>query len=165
MKRKILTLLMIALCTVTYAQQAYDENIDPIQQIDKAVSAAKASKKNVICQVGGNWCPWCLRLIDHIAADSLLSKTIDDNYIYIHVNYNPRKKSDNISSRQAGVLMKRLGQPSRFGFPVLVVLNAEGNVIHTQDSSFLEEGNGYDSKKIMRFLKNWTPASINHQNL
>jgi hypothetical protein len=38
-------------------------------------------------------------------------------------------------------------------------------VIHTQDSSFLEEGNGYDSKKIMRFLKNWTPASINHQNL
>ena len=45
MKRKILTLLMIALCTVTYAQPAYDENIDPIQQIDKAVSAAKASKK------------------------------------------------------------------------------------------------------------------------
>lgn len=82
MKRKILTLLMVALCTVTYAQQAYDENIDPIQQIDKAVSAARASKKNVICQVGGNWCPWCLRLIDHIAADSLLSKTIDDNYIY-----------------------------------------------------------------------------------
>ena len=166
--------LLIALAALTFAitahaqtelKKIYNEEINPLEQIDHAIAKAKDEGKYVVCQVGGNWCPWCLRLIDHIAADSLISKTIDDNYIYIHVNYNPRKKSDNISSRQAGVLMKRLGQPSRFGFPVLVVLNAEGNVIHTQDSSFLEEGNGYDSKKIMRFLKNWTPASINHQNL
>ena len=39
--------------------------------------------------------------------------------------------------------------PARFGFPVFVFLNAEGNVIHIQDSSFLEQGNGYDTKKVV----------------
>ena len=57
-------------------------------------------------------------------------------------------------------MMQRLGNPGRFGYPVFVVLNAKGKVIHTQDSSFLEEGNGYDKKKVVRFFKNWTPSAV-----
>ena len=56
--------------------------------------------------------------------------------------------------------MKRLSNCGRFGFPVFVVLDEEGKVIHIQDSSFLEEGKGYNQEKVLRFFKNWTPAAV-----
>ena len=56
--------------------------------------------------------------------------------------------------------MKRLGNCTRFGFPVLVVLNDEGNVVHIQDSGLLEEGEGYSKKKVQSFFTHWTPKAI-----
>ena len=56
--------------------------------------------------------------------------------------------------------MKRLDNCGRFGFPVFVVLNDEGKVLHIQDSSFLEEGQGYSQEKVLRFFKNWTPKAV-----
>ena len=141
--------------------KVYDENIDPMQQIDNAVAKAKAERKHVICQVGGNWCPWCLRFAAFITSDTDISKVIDTNYVYIHVNYNPRKSEGAEKNQQAKAMLARLNNPARFGFPVFVVLNADGKVIHTQDSSFLEEGKGYNKEKVLRFLNNWTRASVN----
>lgn len=75
-------------------------------------------EKFVVCQVGGNWCPWCLRFADFISKDSDISKVISDNFIYIHVNYNPRKSGGEEQVKAAKTLMRRLGNPQRFGFPV-----------------------------------------------
>ena len=36
----------------------------------------------------------------------------------------------------------------------------EGKVMHIQDSSFLEQGQGYDQEKVLRFFKNWTPKAV-----
>lgn len=139
----------------------YDENIDAMEQIDRALDQARESGRFVICQVGGNWCPWCLRFADFITKDADISKLIADNFVYIHVNYNPRAdKTDAAKAREAEKMMKRLGNPGRFGYPVFVVLDAKGKVLHTQDSSFLEEGQGYDKAKVQRFFKNWTPAAV-----
>ena len=60
--------------------------------------------------------------------------------------------------------MTRLHNPDRFGFPVIVILDENGNVLHTQDSSFLEEGKGYNKEKVIRFFKNWTPTAANTKN-
>ncbi len=143
-------------------KKVYNEDINTLEQIDQAVAKAKAEGKFVICQVGGNWCPWCLRFADFITKDSTISKVIDDNFVYIHVNYNPRKTEGEEKTRLAKATMQRLNNPARFGFPVFVVLDGEGKVIHTQDSSFLEEGQGYDQKKVLRFFKNWTPEVVNN---
>ena len=56
--------------------------------------------------------------------------------------------------------MKRLDNCGRFGFPVFVVLDEDGRVIHIQDSSFLEEEQGYNQEKVLRFFKNWTPKVV-----
>ena len=60
----------------TESKKLYDEDINPLEQIDQAVIKAKAEGKFVICQVGGNWCPWCLRFADFISKDSDISKVI-----------------------------------------------------------------------------------------
>ena len=163
MKKIALILLAVFLTLTAEAQglkKVYNENINPIEQIDQAVAKAKSEGKFVICQVGGNWCPWCLRFADFITNDTTISKVIADNFVYAHVNYNPRKSEGAEKAQQAAALMKRLNNCGRFGFPVFVVLNEEGNVIHIQDSSFLEEGQGYNQEKVLRFFKNWTPKAV-----
>lgn len=165
MKRKwiIASLLAVASLTAnaqTGLKRVYDEEINPVEQIEQSLVTAKANGKFVICQVGGNWCPWCLRFADFITNDSTISKLIADNFVYAHVNYNPRKSEGEVRTRQAEEMMKRLGNPGRFGFPVFVVLDENGRVLHTQDSSFLEEGKGYSQEKTLRFLKSWTPSAV-----
>ena len=164
MKKILFTLLATFLVVSSYGQtglpKVYDESINPLEQIDQAVAKAKADGKYVICQVGGNWCPWCLRFADFITKDSDISKVIAENFVYAHVNYNPRQSEGEAKARQAAALMKRLDNCGRFGFPVFVVLDEEGKVIHIQDSSFLEEGQGYSQEKVLRFFKNWTPKAV-----
>ena len=160
----ILSLLGLCFALTIDAQnglkKVYDEDINPIEQIDQAVLKAKTEGKFVICQVGGNWCPWCLRFADFITKDTTISNVIDESFVYIHVNYNPRKSEGEEKVQSAKAMLKRLDNPARFGFPVFVVLDEEGRVIHTQDSSFLEEGQGYDKEKVLRFFKNWTPKAV-----
>ena len=144
----------------TGLKKVYNEDINPIEQIEQTVARAKSGGKFVVCQVGGNWCPWCLRFADFITKDASISKVINENFEYIHVNYNPRKSQGEEKMEQGRALMKRLDNCGRFGFPVFVVLNEEGKVIHIQDSSFLEEGQSYNQEKVLRFFKNWTPQTV-----
>ena len=162
-------IVMIVLFTALFAltsnaqtalKKVYNEDINPIEQIDKAVAKVKSEGKFVICQVGGNWCPWCLRFADFITKDTTISKVIDESFVYIHVNYNPRKSEGEEKMQLAKKMLERLNNPARFGFPVFVVLDEDGKVIHIQDSSFLEEGQGYNQEKVLRFFKNWTPKAV-----
>ena len=141
-------------------KKVYDETIDPMTQIDDALVKAKANGKFVVCQVGGNWCPWCLKFADFVEKDTAVNKVVNENFEYIHVNYNRRKAAGTEAQQKAEQLMNRLNHCGRFGFPVFVVLDEKGNVLHIQDSSFLEEGKGYSEEKVLRFFKNWTPASM-----
>jgi hypothetical protein len=61
-------------------------------------------------------------------------------------------------------LMAEFGYPQRFGFPVFVILNPDGTRIHTQNSAYLEEEKSYSEKKVIEFLKHWSPESLNPAN-
>lgn len=154
--RKILATLLFVLAAIPVLAQdkakPYDEEINAMTQIDEAIAKADKEGKFVIAQVGGNWCPWCLRFNEFIHADEEINTLIEQNFVYIHVNYSPKNKNPEA--------MKRLGNCTRFGFPVMVVLCNKGNVLHLQDSGYLEEGKGYSKEKVMKFFKNWTPAAV-----
>ena len=161
MKRHLMIAAIAALLTFTASAQSnlkkiYDESIDPVEQIEKAVKQAEKEGKFVISQVGGNWCRWCLMFADFVAKDAELTQFIDENFVFIHSNYNPRERA----GEKTLEMLKKLGNPERFGFPVFVVMDQNGKVIHTQDSSFLEEGNGYNRDKVVRFFQNWTPEAV-----
>ena len=61
-------------------------------------------------------------------------------------------------------LMERFQYPNRFGFPVFVVLNGEGKLLHIQDSGILEncdpQVKGYDTTKVVTFLKLWSVKAL-----
>ncbi|MBP5210397.1 MAG: thioredoxin family protein [Bacteroidales bacterium] len=166
--RLLMTAVLAALLTLpcidlnaqsNQRKPVYDDSLDPLEQIEKAVVQAHNSGKFLICQVGGNWCPWCLLFADFISQDEEIMNFINENFVYIHVN-NQLKNAEgkNVPCTAA---MARLGNPGRFGYPVFVVLDSDDKVLHFQDSSYLEEGRGYNKSKVMRFFKNWTPAAVN----
>ena len=130
----------------------YDEKADAMSQIDQALEVARESGRFVICQVGGNWCPWCLRFAKFITEDEEIANVVKENFVYIHVNTSKANKNEEA--------LRRLGNPGRFGYPVLVILDDEGRVMHIQNSSYLEEGNSYNHKKVLEFFLNWTRKAI-----
>ena len=155
MKKLFLFLAMLLGLTCGIQAQApkvYNEDLDAMEQIQKAVEEARASDRYVMCQVGGNWCPWCLRFAEFATKDSVIAPLMEENYVYIHVNYS--KGNKNLEA------MKYLGNPGRFGYPVFVVLNEEGIPIHIQESESLEEGKGYSQKKVGKFLRLWNKKAV-----
>lgn len=156
MKKLLILFVSVLISTLASAQteKVYDESINPFEQIEKAVASSKKSGKFVVCQLGGNWCPWCLRFAKFIKEDEEISKVIEGNFEYIHVNFKSRK--DELSQK----VSKRLGNAGRFGFPVFVILNPDGSVLHIQNSVYLEEGQGYNKDKVLEFFKQWTPKAV-----
>ena len=132
--------------------KVYDEKADAMSQIDQALEEARESGRFVICQVGGNWCPWCLRFAKFITEDEEIANVVKENFVYIHVNTSKANKNEEA--------LRRLGNPGRFGYPVLVILDDEGRVMYIQNSSYLEEGNSYNHKKVLEFFLNWTRKAI-----
>jgi thioredoxin-related protein len=129
---------------------------NPRANVEKDVSVvlqkAKSENKHVLLQIGGNWCVMCYRLNSFLLLDPVLKKMLNDNYVFYHLNYSNENR--NLA------YLKKLNNPHRFGFPVLVVLNAEGKLLHTQNTSLLQKGNGYDTDKLKSFLKNWSPLAL-----
>jgi len=124
----------------------YDESLDAMVQIKDAVEKASAEGKNVICQVGGNWCKWCLWFADYITTDQDIAKVVADNFVYIHVNFSPKNKNEKA--------MEFFGNP-KLGYPFFVVLNGKGEILKVQESACLEEGQGYNKEKVLAFFNSW----------
>ncbi|BDX39184.1 hypothetical protein CYCD_25390 [Tenuifilaceae bacterium CYCD] len=152
--RKTLLLIVIQLLAIDLIAQTqiYNPNADAKTEIENAIKQAKKENKHVLVQVGGNWCPWCVKLHNYFQTETTVKEVLTNNYIVVKVNYSKENKNPEV--------LKMLENPQRFGFPVLVVLNSNGQRIHTQDSGLLESGDGYDPKKVIGFLKNWTPAAL-----
>lgn len=154
MKKIILILSLISTFAFASAQEkVYNEDIDGMEQIRNAINEAQESGRYVLCQVGGNWCPWCLRFAEFATTDKDIAQLIEKEFVYIHVNYSKANKNPEA--------MEYLGNPARFGFPVFVILNEEGRPIHIQESASLEEGKSYDTKKVKNFLSLWTKDAVN----
>jgi thioredoxin-related protein len=157
MKSLIVCLLLAISCNISFAQQAertplYDTTADAKADIQKAIAKALKEHKNVMLQIGGNWCIWCTRFHNTVASNDTLSRLMNDNYVVVHVNYEKKNAEDKI--------WQELGFPQRFGFPVFVILDEDGNRIHTQNSAYLEEGKGHSPAKIAEFLEQWSPAAV-----
>ena len=137
---------------LTDTAKLYHPNADAKADIANAVKQAAAQHKNVLLQIGGNWCIWCIRFNDLVIHDPELDKYVRANYVIVHVNYSKENENEK--------LLAELGYPQRFGFPVFIVLDDKGNRLHTQNSGYLEEGKGHSKEKVMEFFKNWAPEAL-----
>lgn len=130
----------------------YDVKANAEKDIENLMAKAKRENKNIMIQAGGNWCIWCLRFNQYVQTTPELKKLVDDNYLYYHLNYSPENKNEKVFSKY--------GNPGdKFGYPVFIVLDQNGKMIHVQQSDVLEEGKGYSLEKVKEFFSKWTSKS------
>lgn len=131
----------------------YDTQADGTAQIATALAQAKAAHKHVLVDLGANWCIWCRRLDRTFQTDAAVAKALQENYVLVLVDVNQRN-----GKKRNGAVNKRYGDPIKEGLPVLVVLDADGRQLTTQETGALEDGkSAHDPGKILAFLAKWTP--------
>lgn len=162
MKKAIATVLFICGLQIGYSQPTgkpvdiYHPELDARKQMTDAVSQAKLNDKHVLLMVGGNWCKWCRMFEKFLHDDTQLDSALNANFIFEHINYSKENKNEEV--------LKQLEFPQRFGFPVFVILDGNGKRIHTQNSSYLEEGEVYSKDKVIEFFNQWSVASLKEEN-
>jgi len=152
-------LIGISISIGSFAQTATAEKVklynplaDAKADMKTAIAQAVKEGKFVLLEVGGNWCSWCYRFEDAVNKNDTLKIALQNNFVMYHLNYSSENKNEEV--------MASLGYPQRFGFPVFVILDSKGTRLHTQNSAYLEEGKGYDSKKILEFFNHWSPTAL-----
>ena len=68
-------------------------------------------------------------------------------------------KKAKAENKNTKVFAKYDNPGAKFGYPVFIVLDQNGKMIHTQDSAVLEEGKGYSTQKVKEFFLKWTTKS------
>ena len=148
---------MALFATQVFAQDApkpYNPNADAKADLKTALDRAKKENKHVLIQIGGNWCPWCLRFHAMAKGAPKIDSLIRADYVYTLLNYSKENKNPE--------MMKQFDYPNRFGFPVFVVLDKNGKLLHIQDSGMLEhcQVKGYDTTKVLTSLKMWNVKAL-----
>lgn len=123
----------------------YNPSADAQAQLLEAKDSAELLGKNMLVQIGGDWCPWCVRLNAFIKGDAEILEYIQQHYVWVHIYYGKDNRNE--------VAMKMLGNPTNMGFPVFVVCAPDGTVLHHQSTGKLEAGKGYSRRAIMSFLQ------------
>jgi len=129
----------------------YNDKENAEEKIKDLVEQAKKENKNIMIQAGGNWCIWCLRFNQYVQSTPELKEIVDQNYLYYHLNYSPENKNEKVFAQYDN-------PGAKFGYPVFIVLNQNGKMIHTQDSAVLEEGKGYSLEKTKSFFLKYVPT-------
>lgn len=146
--------LSLAFAQTAEKKKIYDESANAQQQINEAVAKASTQKKHVLLQIGGNWCAWCIMFNELTQKNEEIHSYLNENYEVVHVNYSPKNKNEEV--------LASLKHPERFGFPVFVILDQNGNLLHTQNSAYLEskEVKGHDPKEVLSFLQSWSYKAL-----
>lgn len=130
----------------------YDEKVDGDTQVTSALARAKKENKCVLLQFGANWCVWCHRLHDLFASDKEIAAKLASDYVVVLVDVFETNNQDH--NKQ---VIERY-HATKFGLPVIVILDADGKQLTTQDTGKLEEGDHHSPKKVMDFLDQWAPG-------
>ena len=109
---------------------------------------AQRGGKRIVLDVGGEWCSWCHLLDAFMEGDSEIRRFRDANYVWMKVNYSEDNENTAFLS----------SFPEIKGYPHLFVLDANGQLLHSQFTGELEKGKGYDRGKFFTFLKAWAPG-------
>ncbi len=146
-------LLFVSSMAVAAAAGPFDPSRNASNDLAAAEQQAASQHKNVLLDVGGNWCSWCI-LFDRFLHDNAdLASLLEDHYVVVHVNM----------SRENPNTAFLASYPKIEGYPSLIVLSPQGKLLHTQDTDPLQNSenlqDGYSRKRVQAFLTKWSPRT------
>lgn len=124
----------------------YDPRANAFEQRDAAVSKAADEDKLVLLISGGDWCSWCHYLAAFLEREQSLDAALHDVFVVQKVYVGDQ----NMNKEFFGELPKAAGAPHFW------VLSAKGEVLASQDTLPLEDGDkSYERGKVSAFIEQW----------
>ncbi len=131
-----------------YTVAQYDPASDPAIDLAATVKRAQAEKKRIILQVGGTWCQFCHKLDGFIRQTPSVSTALHDGYLLMKVSFTHAENENT----------EFLGQyPPVAGYPHWYILESDGTLLHSLDTSKIQKGNDYSEEKLLALLEKWSP--------
>jgi len=124
----------------------FDPARDTARDVETALDMARATRRRVLVEVGGEWCSWCHIMDRFFAANPDLKRMRDANFVWLKVNFSKENPNQALLARW----------PKVAGYPHLFVLDGDGRVLQSQDTSTLEAGKDYDLIAFRAFLVEWS---------
>lgn len=136
--------------------QIFDPKRNSFADLKQALDYAKVSKKNLLLEIGGDWCKWCHILEEFIKTHRELYEIRSMNFVHIKV-YTGESDNDQPNLE----FFKRL--PPIVAIPHFFVYDCNGKFLHSQPTEPLEEGESYNYEKIFSFLSSWGYKAPNNE--
>lgn len=133
--------------------KVYDDKSDPFSDASAALALAKATNRQVLIEIGGNWCSWCHKM------DAFLVKN-NDVYQALHSQYVLLKVSVS-DSNENQTFMDSL--PPVLGYPHMYVSTAGGKMILSKDTAELLSGDNYSRDNWLTFLTKWSISTTKNE--
>jgi thioredoxin-related protein len=128
----------------------YDPKRDAAQDIQDAVREAQRAHKRILLEVGGEWCSWCHTLDRFFDTHAELIQLRDKNFVTVKINFSEENTNKEVLSRYEAIP----------GYPHIFVLDSDGKLLWSQNTSILEREKSYDLERLTVFLTNWAPAAM-----
>jgi len=133
--------------------EIYNTRADGEQLLAEALQVAKAENKRVLLSLGANWCSDSQAMFALFTTNAEIRRTIQEHYVFTMVDVNRR----GLGARNAK-LVERLGDPISAGIPVLLILDAHGNVLNREQGERLADSDHEHPAIVLAYLRKWAGA-------
>ncbi|HBY84257.1 MAG TPA: thioredoxin family protein [Colwellia sp.] len=136
----------------TYSK-IYDDQRDPFKDATAALTLAKETNRQVLIEIGGNWCSWCHKMDAFLAKNPDVSEALHSQYVLLKISVSDSNENNNF--------MKSL--PPVLGYPHMYVSTAQGKMILSKDTAELLIGENYSRSQWLSFLSDWSVSATKAQ--
>jgi thiol:disulfide interchange protein len=137
----------------------YDDTRDPFKDAKAALTLAKETHRNVLIEVGGNWCSWCKAMDVFLEENPQVYKRLHSDFVILKINVS--------DSNENAEFMKSL--PPVMGYPHMYVSTSTGKMLLSKDTAELHEDGANSVNKWLAFIEKWqltpvtqTPVLVNN---
>lgn len=95
----------------------------------------------------------CHKLHDLFDSDAASASRLKSDYVVVLIDVNQGRNQETV---------EKYGQPTKFGLPVIVILDADGRQLVTQNTADLVEDTYHechDPQKVVALVQKWAPPS------
>jgi thiol:disulfide interchange protein len=131
----------------------YDDQRDPFQDAAVALALAKETNRQVLIEIGGNWCSWCHKMDAFLLKNPDVYQALHSQYVLLKINVS--------DSNENNAFMESL--PPVLGYPHMYVSTAQGKMVLSKDTAELLAGNNYSKTQWLSFLSKWSVANSEAQ--
>lgn len=132
----------------TIEREKFDPTRNAAEDLKAAIATAQKDGKRIILDVGGEWCGWCRLMDNYLIKNAELGKLRDENYVWLKINMSEENENKEFLAVY----------PKATGYPHLYVLEKDGTLLKSKNTSELEEEKGYNLQKFTDFLKEYAPS-------